>query len=94
MHFSQNSFKFGIKYLIIECHSTIGNTVFTQCIGIPMGIDPAPFWTNLYLYYFKSEFITNLIKANKHKGLTFHGTHVSLMTYVQSMMVATLVHLS
>ena len=43
MHFTQNSLKFGTKYLIIECHFTIGNAVFIQCIGIPMEIDPAPF---------------------------------------------------
>ena len=74
MHFSRNSLKFGIKYLIIECHFTIGNTIFTQCIGIPMGIDPAPFWANLYLYYFECEFITKLIKTNKNKAIKFHGT--------------------
>ena len=32
-----------------------------QYIGIPMGVDPAPFWANLFLYLFDSKNIQNLI---------------------------------
>ena len=36
-----------------------------QAIGIPMGIDPAPFWANLYLYTYEEDFITNLVNCGK-----------------------------
>ena len=38
-----------------------------------MGIDPAPFRTNLYLYEFKKEYITSLLAADERKAFTFHA---------------------
>ena len=35
-----------------------------QCIGIPMGIDPAPQMANLYLYYYESSFMETITKEN------------------------------
>ena len=45
-----------------------------QCIGIPMGIDPAPFWANLYLYFYEENYISNLIQNNKAKAKKFNFT--------------------
>ena len=53
--------------------STFGNLVFLQTIGIPMGIDPAPFWANLYLYHFESRFITHLSKTDQYRGFKFRN---------------------
>ena len=39
-----------------------------QAIGIPMGIDPAPFWANLYLYSYEEEFISDLVKNGGKEG--------------------------
>ena len=39
-----------------------------QAIGIPMGIDPAPFWANLYLYSYEEHFISNLVKNGGKEG--------------------------
>ena len=36
-----------------------------------MGIDPAPFWANLYLYYYEAQFITNLISEDKIRARKF-----------------------
>ena len=33
-----------------------------QVIGIPMGIDPAPFWANIYLYYYEEKHVSSLMK--------------------------------
>ena len=41
---------YGLKYLLDNCFFTVGNIVMKQDIGIPMGINPAPFWANLFLY--------------------------------------------
>ena len=40
-----------ITFLIKNSYFTIGNMVFNQDFGIPMGIVPAPFWANLFLYF-------------------------------------------
>ena len=69
----QQRIKAAVKYLILECHFTVGNTVFTQFIGIPMGIDPVPFWANLHLYSYESDFILKLIKCDKARALRYHS---------------------
>ena len=38
-----------------------------------MGIDPAPFWANLYLYKFENNFMMNLRKSDIAKSRKFHG---------------------
>ena len=36
-----------------------------------MGIDPAPFWANLHLYSYESDFITSLMSSDKRRALKF-----------------------
>ena len=73
-YFTRNSLKMIVKHLIINSHFQIGNFLLTQIIGIPMGIDPAPFWANLYLYSYECEFMDDLIKKDKSKALSYHGS--------------------
>ena len=40
-----------------------------------MGIDPAPFWANLYLYHYESRFVTKRIREDKKRARKF--THAS-----------------
>ena len=49
----------------------IGNLFFQQVIGIPMGIDPAPFFANSYLYHYEENFITKLMKTNPTSARKF-----------------------
>jgi hypothetical protein len=58
-------------HLIKETYFQVGNLLFRQCIGIPMGIDPAPFWANLHLYSYESDFITSLISSDKRRAMKF-----------------------
>ena len=63
----------------LSCYFVVGNMLFIQKIGMPMGIDPAPFWANIYLYTHESKFITNLTKnnsskENKIRAKKFHAT--------------------
>ena len=48
-----------------------------QSIGILMGIDPAPFWANFYLYSYEEEFISDLVKGggnySKIRARHFHA---------------------
>ena len=49
----------------------VGNLTIKQSIGIPMGIDPAPFWANLYLYFYEHKFITSLMRSDKRRARMF-----------------------
>ena len=61
-HFlTQQSLKHADSFLIKNCVFTIANLVFKQDIGIPMGIQLAPFCANLFLYFLKSKYVKNLL---------------------------------
>ena len=62
--FSKASLKATISHLIGNCYFTVGNMVLKQTIGIPMGIDPAPFWANLFLYTYEKEYISSLMTVD------------------------------
>ena len=49
--FDKRRVKGCIKYLLNNCFFTVGNYLFRQQIGFPMGSDPAPFFANLFLYH-------------------------------------------
>ena len=72
--FTKNQIKMLIDHLISETFFTVGNLLFRQCIGIPMGIDPAPFWANLYLYHYENLFMTRLIGTDRYRGFKFKHT--------------------
>ena len=69
--FSRQQIKLLASHLIRETYFQIGDLLFKQCIGIPMGIDPAPFWANLHLYSYECSFITNLMRTNKGRAMKF-----------------------
>ena len=72
--FSKQSLKIAVAHLIENCFFTVGNKVMKQAVGIPMGIDPAPFWANLFLYKYEEEYITNMMSTNPIKARYFHST--------------------
>lgn len=53
-----------INHLIKEYYLMVGNLMLLQCVGIPMGIGPAPFWDNFYMYDYKADFISSIIKTH------------------------------
>ena len=60
-----------VKHLITRTYFMVGNLAIRQSIGIPMGIDPAPFWANLYLYFYEHQFITGLMRTDKRRARKF-----------------------
>ena len=50
----------------------MGNLVFKQEIGIRMGIDPVPYWANLFLSFFESKYIQHLICQGSPRVYQFH----------------------
>ena len=70
-YFTKSKLKALVKHLITNTFFEVGNLLLRQSIGIPMGIDPAPFWANLYLYFYENDFITKLISTDKFRARKF-----------------------
>ena len=52
-YLNKQQMKDAVSYLLFNCDFTVGPNIFSQIIGIPMGSDPAPFYANLFLYFYK-----------------------------------------
>ena len=37
----------------------VGNSLLRQKIGIPLGIEPAPFLANIFLYTYENEYMSD-----------------------------------
>ena len=84
--FTKHSLKVAINHLITKCYFSVGNIVMRQKIGIPIGIDPAPFWANLFLYSYEHDYIKKRLKEDRVQAKHFHSTFNSLMNFVLQMM--------
>lgn len=54
-----------INWLIDNTYVTIGDKVFRQVIGIPMGTDCAPFLANLFLFSFEFQWMYEKLKKKQ-----------------------------
>ena len=72
--FSKHSLKTAVRFLIENSYFVVGDLTMRQAIGIPMGIDPAPFWANLFLYTYENEYMETLISSDKVKARHYHST--------------------
>ena len=64
-----------MSFLINKSFFTIGNMVFKQEIGIPVGVDPAPFYAYLFLYFFAVKYIKQLISNGSSNAYKYHGVY-------------------
>ena len=60
----------------------VGNPLLRQKIGIPLAIDPPPFWANLFLDTYENEYMSELISKLKVKVRHFTQLNVLLMILV------------
>ena len=58
--YSKADIKHCLEYLIHNCYFNVGNLIFKQDIGIPIGSDPAPFFANLFLFHYESEWLKSI----------------------------------
>ena len=73
-NFTKQSLIDTVSYLITKCYFTVGNRAYKKDIGIPMGIDPAPFWANLFLYHYEEKFVKKLVSSGSPRAYKYHGT--------------------
>ena len=60
--------KQSIRYLVNNCFFKLGDKIFRQVIGIPMGLDPAPFMANLFLYHYENKWVRGLKKISLQRA--------------------------
>ena len=66
----KNNLKQNVEFVLSNCFFKVKVKVFQQVIGIPIGLDPAPFFSNLFLCYYQNEWIKNkTMKAPRLKSL-------------------------
>ena len=53
------------KWLTTNCFVRLGNRVWKQVLGIPMGFSCSPLWCNLYLMSYEIRFIQRLARLGK-----------------------------
>jgi len=66
MKISKDQLVAHINYLIENIYVTVGEHIFKQTVGIPMGTDCAPFLANLYLYALEFNYVNDLMKHDIH----------------------------
>jgi len=63
--------KDSLKFLIDNSYFHVGTQVYRQKIGIPMGLDPAPFLANLYLSYYEIHWVDSLRRIDFARAKKF-----------------------
>ena len=48
-----------IRFLVDNIYIQVGNRMFRQTIGIPIGTDCAPLLANLFLFHYEYKFMLN-----------------------------------
>ena len=71
-----------MKYLRDNIYIKVGNKVFRQQVGIPIGTDCAPLLANLFLFYYEYKYMKNLVKDNLQAAMKFNGT----MRYIDDLL--------
>ena len=69
--YTKQKVKLALRYLMSNCFFTLGSKTFRQIIGIPMGSDPAPFFANLFLYYYESKWLRKIQKSDLSRARKF-----------------------
>ncbi len=62
-----------LDFIIDGSYLAVGNFVFRQQVGIPMGTDPAPFMANLYLYSYEFSWMEKLTLTDYGIARRYYG---------------------
>ena len=71
-----------VEYLIDNIYISVGNRVYRQGVGIPMGTDCAPLLANLFLFYYEYGYMKTLLKNNIILAKQFNNT----MRYIDDLL--------
>ena len=65
-----------LKYLIENTYVRLGETVFQQKVGIPIGTNCAVWLANWYLFTYELDFVERLIRLKKLRTLQYFNTAI------------------
>ena len=77
------------EYLIDNVYIKVGNNVYRQTIGIPMGTNCEPQLANLFLFHYKYLYMKNLMRDNTYFSKLLRLkflTHYILLTYFSKLL--------
>ena len=63
-----------IEFILDNSYFCMGNIIFRQIVGVPMGVDPGPFIANLTLFYFEYKYLDKLYKLDYHSARQLNNT--------------------
>ena len=63
-----------IEYIRFLINNKVGNRVFKQTIGIPMGTDCAPLLANLFLFFYEYKYVKDKLKTNPKEARLLRHT--------------------
>ena len=69
-----------LDFLINKSFFQVGSKILRQVIGIPMGSDPAPFFGNLFLFFYESKWLKSL-------KILFMGLQENLVIFLDLLMI-------
>jgi len=74
-YFDCESLITAINYLLDNCYFTIGDVIFKQIIGVPMGVDPGPYMANLTLWFYENRYLEYLYKVDYFSAKLLNKTY-------------------
>ena len=67
----ENTFRFNVNtlidtidFILDNSYFSMGNMIFRQMIGVPIGVNPGPFIANLTLFYYEYKYLDKLYKMD------------------------------
>ena len=77
----ENTFRFNehllidtIDFILDNSYFSMGNLIFRQIIGVPIGVDPGPYIANLTLWYYENKYVDTLYKADYYSARRLNNT--------------------
>ena len=72
---SEENIKGMLGFLVDNIYVVVGDQVFQQSVGIPLGMNCAPLLTELFLYSYEAEFVQKPSQDDYKKlAVSFHHT--------------------
>ena len=76
--FDLASAQYLLRVLVQHAYVIVGDQAFRQCRGIPMGINPAVYLANYYLFMYELRFVQQLLQMRSLPSCTVTASRRSL----------------
>ena len=72
--FNVDSLIESIDFILDNAYFSMGNMIFKQIIGVPIGVNPGPFIANLTLFYYEYKYLDKLYKTDYFSAKRLNNT--------------------